>query len=116
MHYQAAPREEAKVVRCVRGAIYDVLLDLRPASPTFRQWRAWVLNEENRLSLYIPEGVAHGFQTLTDDAEILYLISESYAPALARGVRWNDHAFGIEWPLPPAVMSDRDRGYPDFVL
>ena len=80
MHYQAAPREEAKVVRCVRGAIYDVLLDLRPASPTFRQWRAWVLNEENRLSLYIPEGVAHGFQTLTDDAEILYLISESYSP------------------------------------
>ena len=116
MHYQAAPREEAKVVRCVRGAIYDVLLDLRPASPTFKRWIARELTAENRLGLYVPEGVAHGFQTLTDDAEVLYFISADYEPALSRGVRWNDAAFKIQWPLPPGTMSGRDRSYPDFEL
>lgn len=115
MHYQAFPFEEAKVVRCVRGAIHDVLLDLRPASPTFGQWVARELTGDNRLAFYVPAGVAHGFQTLTDNAEVLYLIDQPYAPALAHGVRWNDPAFGIEWPLPAAVMSDRDRHYPDFV-
>ena len=114
MHYQLPPRDEAKVVRCVRGAIYDVLVDLRPSSPTFRRWIARELTSENRLSLYIPEGVAHGFQTLTDDAEVMYLISEVYDASLARGVRWDDAAFGIEWPMPVSVISERDRGFPDF--
>ena len=114
MHLQAAPKEEAKVVRCVRGAIYDVVLDLRPGSPTYKRWDARELTADNRLSLYVPEGVAHGFQTLNDATEVLYLISQPYDAALARGVRWNDPAFGIEWPLPVGTMSERDRGYPDF--
>jgi dTDP-4-dehydrorhamnose 3,5-epimerase len=114
MHYQAPPREEAKIVRCVRGAIYDVLLDLRPASPTFKHWVGRELTADNRLAFYVPEGVAHGFQTLTDDAEVLYLISQPYEAALARGVRWDDPAFGIAWPLPPAILSPRDAGYPDY--
>jgi dTDP-4-dehydrorhamnose 3,5-epimerase len=114
MHYQAAPREEAKIIRCVRGAVFDVLLDLRPGSPTFKRWLARELSAENRRAVYAPAGVAHGFQTLTDDAEVLYLISEEYDPALARGVRWDDPAFGIRWPLPASTISARDRGYPDF--
>jgi len=114
MHYQAPPREETKVVRCVRGAVHDVLLDLRPDSPTHKRWVARTLTCDNRLAFYIPEGIAHGFQTLTDDAEVLYLIGQQYDPALARGVRWNDPAFGIHWPLPVGAMSERDRGYPDF--
>jgi dTDP-4-dehydrorhamnose 3,5-epimerase len=114
MHYQAAPREEAKIVRCVRGAIYDVLLDLRAGSPTFMRWVGRELSAENRLAFYVPEGVAHGFQTLADDAEVLYLISQQYDAALARGVRWDDPAFGIQWPRPPAIISPRDAGYPDF--
>lgn len=113
MHYQAAPREEVKVIRCVRGAIYDVLLDLRPDSPTYRRWTARELTAENRLAFYAPRGIAHGFQTLTDDAEVLYFISAPYDSALARGVRWNDPAFGIHWPLVPTVMSERDRTFPD---
>ena len=114
MHYQAAPREEIKIVRCVRGAIFDVMVDLRPGSPTRGRWAGRELSDGNRLALYIPRGFAHGFQTLTDDAEVLYLISEAYEPALGRGVRWNDPAFAIEWPLPVSVISDRDRTYPDF--
>ena len=116
MHYQAAPREEAKVIRCIRGAIYDVLLDLRRGSPTFGRWQACELSADNRLALYAPEGVAHGFQALTDDVEVLYMISAPYDPSLARGVRWDDPAFGIEWPSAPGEMSDRDRSFPDFVL
>jgi dTDP-4-dehydrorhamnose 3,5-epimerase len=114
LHYQAAPATEAKVVRCVRGAIYDVLVDVRPESPTYRQWISHELTSDNRLSLYVPEGVAHGYQTLTDSAELLYLISTPYTPSLARGVRWDDPAFGIEWPHAPRVISERDRTYPDF--
>jgi dTDP-4-dehydrorhamnose 3,5-epimerase len=114
LHYQAAPRTETKIVRCVRGAIYDVLLDLRPESATFRQWVAHELTDSNRLALYVPKGVAHGYQTLTDDAEVLYLIDERYDPSLARGVRWNDRAFGIGWPLPAGTISERDRSFPDF--
>ena len=114
MHYQAAPREEVKIVRCIRGGIYDVLLDLRPDSPTYTRWIARELTAENRLAFYVPKGVAHGFQTLTDDAEVLYFIGEQYDPALARGVRWDDPAFAIDWPLPAGPMSDRDRSYPDF--
>jgi dTDP-4-dehydrorhamnose 3,5-epimerase len=115
MHFQAPPREEVKVVRCIRGAIHDVVLDLRPHSPTFKRWVARELSAENRLAFYVPKGCAHGFQTLTDDAEVLYLISEPYDPTLGRGVRWNDPAFAISWPLPASVMSDRDQAYPDFL-
>lgn len=115
MHYQAAPHEETKVVQCIRGAIYDVLVDLRRDCATFRRWVAVELTAENRRMLYVPAGVAHGFQTLADDTDVLYLISEFYAPEASRGVRWNDPAFGIAWPETPArVMSDRDRGYADF--
>jgi dTDP-4-dehydrorhamnose 3,5-epimerase len=113
MHLQAPPAEEAKVVRCVRGAVYDVLLDLRPHSPSYRKWIARELTADNRMSVYVPEGFAHGFLTLTDDTEVLYLISAPHAPALVRGVRWNDPAFGIRWPRTPVVISDRDRNYPD---
>lgn len=114
MHFQVPPREEIKIVRCVRGAIFDVLLDLRPGSPTFRRWVARELSADNRLAFYVPKGVAHGFQTLTDDTEVLYMISEPFDAALRRGVRWDDPAFGIAWPLPPSVISERDRAYPDF--
>jgi dTDP-4-dehydrorhamnose 3,5-epimerase len=113
MHYQAAPHAEAKVVRCTAGAIYDVALDLRPGSPTRGRWTAVELSAENRRALYIPEGVAHGFQSLVDGAEVLYLISVPQAPESARGVRWNDPAFGIEWPLPVSEISARDASYPD---
>lgn len=114
LHHQAAPRAETKIVRCVHGAIFDVLLDLRAESATFKQWFARELSAENGTALYIPKGVAHGFQTLTDDAEVMYFISEHYDPTLARGVRWNDPAFGIDWPREPTVIAERDRGYPDF--
>jgi dTDP-4-dehydrorhamnose 3,5-epimerase len=115
MHLQAAPDEETKIVRCVRGALYDVLLDLRAGSPSRLRWEAFGLTAENRAGLYVPKGVAHGFQTLTDDSEVLYQISAFQAPASARGVRWNDPAFGIAWPIPDPILSDRDREYPDFV-
>ena len=114
MHYQAAPGGETRVVRCIRGAIYDVLVDLRPDSPSYGKWVSRELTADNRESLYVPEGVAHGFLTLTDRTEVLYLISSAYVPALARGVRWDDPAFGIQWPGTPAVISQRDRTYPDF--
>ena len=114
MHYQAAPAQEVKVVRCVRGSVHDVLIDLRPESATYRKWVAKELTAENRLSFYVPEGVAHGFLTLSDGSEVLYLISTPHAPALARGVRWDDPAFKVEWPQRPAVISERDRRYPDF--
>jgi dTDP-4-dehydrorhamnose 3,5-epimerase len=114
MHYQAAPAQEVKLVRCVRGGIHDVLIDLRRESPTYRKWVARELTADNRLSFYVPKGVAHGFLTLSDDAEVLYLISTPHAPALARGVRWDDPAFNVAWPRRPTVISARDRGYPDF--
>ncbi|MBI5801717.1 MAG: dTDP-4-dehydrorhamnose 3,5-epimerase [Verrucomicrobia bacterium] len=115
MHYQVAPLEEAKLVRCVRGAVFDVALDLRPASPTFRQWASADLTPDNGRALYVPEGCAHGFQTLADDTEILYQISAPWQSASARGVRWNDPAFGIAWPLAgEALLNDRDRDLPDF--
>jgi dTDP-4-dehydrorhamnose 3,5-epimerase len=114
MHYQAAPYAEAKLVRCTRGAAYDVIVDLRPDSGTFRRWVAVELTEENRRAVYAPEGCAHGFQTLVDGCELFYQMSESFRPDLARGVRWDDPAFGIEWPPGPRILSDRDRTYPDF--
>jgi dTDP-4-dehydrorhamnose 3,5-epimerase len=114
MHYQIAPREEVKIVRCIRGAIYDVIIDLRPDSPTYTKHFAVVLSAANRKALYIPKGFAHGFQTLEDDSEVLYQMSEFYSPQHARGVRWNDPAFGIEWPIPDPIILDRDASYPDF--
>ncbi len=111
MHYQAAPHAEAKLVRVTAGAIFDVAIDLRPDSPTYCQWVAAELSEANRHSLYIGEGCAHGFITLADQTEVAYQISAPYHPEAARGVRWNDPAFGIDWPLQPTVISDRDAGY-----
>jgi dTDP-4-dehydrorhamnose 3,5-epimerase len=114
MHYQVAPFAEAKLVRCTMGAIYDVIIDLRPEAPTFRQWVAIELSAHNHRMLHIPEGFAHGFLTLDDNTEVFYQMSEFYAPAYARGVRWNDPAFHIEWPIDVCVIADRDRNYPDF--
>ena len=114
MHYQCTPSEEAKLVRCTMGRIYDVIIDLRSGSSTYKQWLAVELAAENRRMLYIPEGFAHGFLTLDDNSEIFYQMSEFYAPACARGVRWNDPAFGIEWPMEASVISNQDRNYPDF--
>ena len=114
MHYQAAPHGEAKLVRCSRGAIYDVAVDLRPASPSFRRSFGLELSEENNRMLFIPEGCAHGFLTLTDATELLYQMSAAYVPEAASGVRWDDPAFEIEWPAAPEVISQRDREFPDF--
>lgn len=116
MHYQIAPHEEAKVVRCTQGAIYDVIIDLRPTSPTVRQWVGVELTADNRRMLYIPEGFAHGFQTLADNTEIFYQMSDFYHPKYARGVRWNDPAFGIEWPLAVQMISTKDQQFADFAL
>jgi dTDP-4-dehydrorhamnose 3,5-epimerase len=116
MHYQAAPYAETKLVRCTRGAIYDVALDLRAGSPTFRRWIAAELTAENRRLLYIPAGCAHGFQTLAGDSEVEYMIDADYSAAHGRGVRWNDPAFAIDWPAEDdRTMNDRDRQYPDFL-
>ncbi len=114
MHFQVAPHEEAKTVRCVRGMAYDVIVDLRPGSVTRGRWFAAELTADNRQALYVPPGFAHGFQTLTDDVELIYLVSAFYAPSHARGVRWDDPAFGIRWPLTPVRMHERDRSYADF--
>jgi dTDP-4-dehydrorhamnose 3,5-epimerase len=114
MHYQTEPHAEDKLVRCTRGAVYDVVLDLRPHSPTFRQWAAFKLTADNYRMLYIPKGLAHGFQTLADTTEVFYQMSEPYHPQSACGVRWNDPAFQIHWPLPDPILSQRDAGYPDF--
>ncbi len=118
MHYQAEPHGESKLVRCVRGAIFDVAVDLRAGSPTRCRWHGVELSAENRLAFYIPPGLAHGFQTLTDDAEVLYQMGHHYVPEAARGVRWDDPAFAIEWPEPAAArtISEKDGGYPDFTL
>lgn len=115
LHYQVAPHEEAKLVRVTRGALIDVLLDVRRDSPTYRQWERFELTDANRSAVYVPEGVAHGFQTLTDQTEVFYQISAGYAPEFARGVRWNDPAFNIDWPLPDPILSARDAAFPDFV-
>ena len=114
MHFQAPPHEEAKLVRCTRGAIYDVIIDLRPGSSTFTRHIAVALSEDNGRGIYIPEGFAHGFQTLEDDTEVLYQMSAFYVPSHARGVRWDDPAFGIAWPPAERVITERDRSYPDF--
>jgi dTDP-4-dehydrorhamnose 3,5-epimerase len=116
LHFQWPPSKEDKLVRCLRGAIYDVLLDLRPASPTYLRHCALRLDDENRDAAFVPSGVAHGFQTLADDSEVLYQMTDVHAPELAAGVRWNDPAFGIGWPIDSGlVIAERDAGYPDFV-
>ena len=112
IHYQDSPYAETKIVRCTMGAIYDVIVDLRPESPTFKRWFAVELTAENRCMLYIPEGLAHGFQTLVDNTEVFYQMSEFFHPECARGVRWNDPAFGIHWPLSVSVIADKDNAYP----
>lgn len=114
VHYQAGPYAEAKLVRCTRGAIYDVAVDLRPHSPSYRKWVAAVLTGENRNMLYIPEGCGHGFLTLEDGTEVFYQMSQFYDAESARGVRYNDPALQISWPEEPVVISDRDRNYPDL--
>jgi dTDP-4-dehydrorhamnose 3,5-epimerase len=114
LHYQAEPYPETKLVRCSAGAIYDVVVDLRPHSPTFKNWIGVVLTAANRHMLYIPGGCGHGFLTLEDETEVFYQMSEFYHPDLARGVRWDDPAFGIVWLREPEVISERDRTYPNF--
>jgi dTDP-4-dehydrorhamnose 3,5-epimerase len=114
MHYQGAPFTETKLVRSVRGRIFDVALDLRPASPTFCQWVGEELSADNARALFIPEGVAHGFLTLEPDTDVLYQISPKFTPGHEAGVRWNDPAFAIAWPAQPTLISERDATYPDF--
>jgi dTDP-4-dehydrorhamnose 3,5-epimerase len=115
MHFQRPPHAEVKLIRCIKGALYDVIVDLRTDSPTFRSWLGIELDDENRRMLYVPRGFAHGFQTLRDGTEVFYMISEGHVPGAAAGVRWNDPSFGIEWPIPePTVISDKDRSWPDF--
>ena len=114
MHFQVGPHAEAKFVRCTRGAIYDVVVDLRPDSSTRGRWFGTELTADNGIMLYAPEGFAHGYQTLTDGADMYYMTSHRYAADAARGVRYDDPAFGIEWPLPVTVISDADRNWPDY--
>ncbi len=114
MHYQLGSAAETKLVRCIRGAIWDCVLDLRPESDTFGQWFGAELSAENRTMMLAPKGCAHGFLSLTDDSEILYLVDEFYSPELERGVRWNDPKFSIDWPFEPSVISQRDSSHPDF--
>jgi dTDP-4-dehydrorhamnose 3,5-epimerase len=116
MHYQVAPREEAKLIRCTMGSIYDVIIDLRQNSPTFKQHFGVILSAENRHMLYVPHGFAHGFLSLEDRTEVFYQMSEFYSPEHARGVRWNDPAFDIAWPHEPSIISDQDRSHADFTL
>jgi len=114
MHFQNAPHAENKLVRCTRGAIHDVIIDLRPHSPTYKQWVSAELTEDNHKLLYVPEGFGHGYQTLTETAEVIYQVSQFYAPESASGVRHNDPAFNITWPLAVAAISDLDKNWPDF--
>jgi dTDP-4-dehydrorhamnose 3,5-epimerase len=114
LHYQAHPYQESKLVRCTKGAIHDVVVDLRPESPTFKQWITAVLTATNRNMLYVPAGCGHGFLTLEDETEVFYQMSEFYNPQSSRGVRWDDPAFQIVWPGEVTVISERDRNYPNF--
>jgi dTDP-4-dehydrorhamnose 3,5-epimerase len=115
LHYQHPPHAEVKIVRCIAGAVYDVIVDLRRGSPTYMQHIAAELSAENHRALYVPAGFAHGFQALTDDVELFYQMSEYYAPTAGGGVRWDDRAFGIGWPIADPYMNERDRTYPDFI-
>ena len=114
MHYQVEPFREAKLVRCTSGAIHDVIIDLRPASPTYREWAGFELSAENRRTLYVPEGFAHGYLSLAANTEVFYQVSEFYNPGHERGIRWNDPAFAIRWPIAPRIISPKDANHPDF--
>ena len=114
MHFQRAPHAEAKVVRVTRGAVFDVIIDLRPESPSFRRWQGFELSAGNGRMLYIPKGFAHGFQTLEDETDMLYLITPAFVPGFGDGVRFDDPAFAIDWPLPVSVIAEKDRGWPLF--
>ncbi len=115
LHWQAAPHGQAKLIRCTRGAIFDVGVDIRPDSQTYRQWMGLELSAENRLMLYLPAGFAHGYLTLADDSEVLYLVTNGHVPESGRGARWNDPAFGIRWPqVDDLIINERDKNYPDF--
>jgi len=114
MHYQLAPKAEDKIIRCVKGSLYDVILDLRADSATFGKWYGLELTAENRKMLYVPKGFAHGFITLEDYTEALYLVTEYYSPETERGIRWNDPKFSINWPITPLIISDKDQNFPDF--
>lgn len=115
MHYQKSPYEESKLVRCTRGAIRDVIIDLRPDSVTYKRWISVDLTAENYRMLYVPENFAHGFQTLSDNTEITYQVSQFYTPKAENGIRWNDPVFDIKWPLDATVISEKDRNWPDYV-
>lgn len=116
MHYQVAPHEETKMVRCTMGSIYDVIIDLRPDSPTLKKWIGVELSAENRQMLFVPKGFAHGYQTLENHTEVFYQVSEFYCPEAERGVRWNDPIFGIEWPIVDSPeISEKDKSWPDYV-
>ena len=115
MHYQVGPYEESKLVRCTQGAIYDVIIDLRQGSPTFKQWLGVELSAANHRMLFVPEGFAHGFVSLTDESEVTYQVTQFYHPASERGVRYNDPSFGVVWPIPVAVISEKDRSWPDYL-
>jgi dTDP-4-dehydrorhamnose 3,5-epimerase len=114
LHFQTKPFEEGKLVRCTQGAILDVIVDLRKDSPAYCRWQAFELTAANRLALFVPPGLAHGFLTLTDGAEVFYQMTEFYSPEHSSGVRWDDPAFGIRWPVPDPILSDKDRAYPPF--
>jgi dTDP-4-dehydrorhamnose 3,5-epimerase len=114
LHYQLAPHGEAKYMRCIRGAIFDVVVDIRPGSPTFKQWVGIELTADNRKAVFVPEGLPHAYQALTDDAEVIYSTSCVYTPGAERGVRWNDPAFKIDWPLKQAIVSEKDSNWPDW--
>jgi dTDP-4-dehydrorhamnose 3,5-epimerase len=116
MHYQLSPYEETKLVRCTNGAIYDVIIDLRPVSPTYAQWIGVELTAENYKMLYVPENFAHGFITLKNNTEVTYQVSQFYTPGSERGIRWDDPAFGIDWPIEARVISDKDSNWPDYAL
>lgn len=115
MHYQREPHSEVKVVRCLKGAVWDVVIDIRLDSPSYRRWEGFELSSANGHQLYIPKGFAHGFQTLSDDVEVSYLISQSYAPEAARGIRYDDPAFSIRWPLSVTEISEKDLSWPNFI-
>ena len=114
LHYQADPYGEDKLMRCIRGAIYDVILDLRSESPTYKHWFGTELSAANHRALFVPQGFAHGYLTLVDDSEVFYPVSQFYTPGAERGIRWNDPAFGIEWPLSSVILSDKDRSFKYF--
>jgi dTDP-4-dehydrorhamnose 3,5-epimerase len=114
IHYQLAPKAETKIVRCVKGGLFDVIIDLREDSETFGEWFAEELTAENRKMLYVPKGFGHGFMTTQENTEALYLVTEFYAPDYERGIRWNDPRFNIKWPMEPEVISDKDKNHPDF--